>query len=80
MPAAERTWVVLAVVACLGLACASGGSLAERAEKETNQRQAVARYNVGVNHLSEGRTALALRELRVALSKSPDDPWSCAWP
>jgi tetratricopeptide (TPR) repeat protein len=75
MPAAERTWVVLAVSACLGLACASGGSLAERVEKETNQRQAVARYNVGVNHLAEGRTALALRELRVALSKSPDDPW-----
>ena len=75
MPVAERTWMVLAVVACLGLGCASGGSLAERAEKETNQRQAVARYNVGVNHLSEGRTALALRELRVALSKSPDDPW-----
>jgi Tfp pilus assembly protein PilF len=76
MPAAERTWVVLAVVACLGLGCASGGSKAERrAEKETNQRQAVARYNVGVNHLSEGRTALALRELRVALDKNPDDPW-----
>ena len=75
MLSAERRWVALAVAACLGLACASGGGSAKRAEKEANQRQAVARYNLGVHHLSEGRTALALRELRVAVDKNPDDPW-----
>jgi Tfp pilus assembly protein PilF len=75
MVAADRTCVVLALVAALGLGCASGGGSAQRAEDKANRRKAVARYNVGVHHLSEGRTALALRELRVALDKAPDDPW-----
>ena len=75
MVAGERTCAVIALVAALGLGCATGGGSSERAEQEANRRQAVARYNVGVHHLSEGRTALALRELRVALDKNPEDPW-----
>lgn len=73
--AAERMGLVLVLVAGLGLACAPGGSPSERAEKEANRRQAVARYNVGVHHLAEGHTALALRELRLALEKDSNDPW-----
>lgn len=75
MVAADRMCVVLALVAGLGLGCASGGGSAQKAEEKANRRKAVARYNVGVHHLSEGRTALALRELRVALDKNPEDPW-----
>lgn len=75
MVAADRMCLVLALVAGLGLGCASGGGSAQKAEDKANRRKAVARYNVGVHHLSEGRTALALRELRVALDKNPEDPW-----
>ena len=75
MVAADRMCFVLALVAGLGLGCASGGGSAQKAEEKADRRKAVARYNVGVHHLSEGRTALALRELRVALDKAPDDPW-----
>lgn len=75
MVAAEARGTALAVIAALGLACASDGGPAQRAAEEANRRQAVARYNVGVHHLAEGRTALALRELQVALEKDPEDPW-----
>jgi Tfp pilus assembly protein PilF len=41
-------------------------------ERETRSR---AHYDLGVDHLSKGQTALALREFLASLEYTPDDPW-----
>ena len=41
-------------------------------ERETRSR---AHYDLGVDHLTKGQTALALREFLSSLEYSPDDPW-----
>jgi tetratricopeptide (TPR) repeat protein len=66
-----------ALLLCLAIAsgCASSGSSKTEQERDLAQRQAVAHYNLGVHHLSKGSTALAIRELREAVEKNPDDPW-----
>jgi Tfp pilus assembly protein PilF len=55
------------------LGCASdGGASATSYERE---RKARAHYAVAVNHMKEGRTALAIRELLTALDLDATDPW-----
>lgn len=41
-------------------------------ERETRSR---AHYDLGVDHLTKGRTAMALREFMAAHEYAPDDPW-----
>jgi Tfp pilus assembly protein PilF len=41
-------------------------------EKDTRSR---AHYDLGVDQLAKGQTAMALREFRAALEYTPDDPW-----
>ena len=65
----------LALCLVASLACASAGSRNERAEQEAAKRQAVAHYNLGIHHLSQGNTALSIRELKAAVEKDPTDPW-----
>ncbi len=71
----RRVGLLGAILLCgaLGLGgCATGGSEAERFDGE---RRARAHYSVGVEHLREGRSALAIREFLAAESLQPDDPW-----
>jgi type IV pilus assembly protein PilF len=65
-----------AMALCLlgALACATGGPGPDEAAQES-QRQAVAHYNLGVHHLGQGNTALAIRELLAAEQLDPVDPW-----
>jgi Tfp pilus assembly protein PilF len=69
LPAA--TLAALALLCAFG--CASGGS--QTKSREAERLQAVAHYKIGVHHLSEGSIAMAIRELRVAEAKDPDDAW-----
>jgi Tfp pilus assembly protein PilF len=39
------------------------------------ERRARAHYSVAMEHLAEGRNALAIRELQGARELAPDDPW-----
>ena len=40
-----------------------------------NERRARAHYSVAMEHLGDGRNALAIRELQAAGELQPDDPW-----
>ena len=41
-------------------------------------KRALAHYDLGVHYLSQGRIALAIRELRTADEANPQDPWIAA--
>jgi len=65
--------LALALVLVLGLAsgCAT---TATRESEEATRRRAKAHFDLGVDHLGDGRLAMALRELRSAAELSPDNP------
>ena len=62
---------ILLVVAA-ALACAT--TLDSQSGPEQD-RKARAHYNAGISYMSEGKPAMAIRELRTALQLSPRDPW-----
>lgn len=69
---------LLAGLICLlavGTGCATTSS---EAELEAH-KQAVAIRDVGIDHLSAGRTAMAIRKLQQALELDPDDPETVLW-
>lgn len=61
----------LALQLATGLGCATPDP-AKVADKE---RQARSHYGLALNHLREGRTGIAIRELLAAQALSPNDPW-----
>jgi tetratricopeptide (TPR) repeat protein len=63
------------LAAALGLGCATSSGPAQD-ELVQLERQAQAKYNLGIDHLDNGRTALALRELLAAEQLNPQDPWT----
>jgi Tfp pilus assembly protein PilF len=63
--------LVLALPIAAGLGCATT-SATRTADRERRVR---AHYNVAMNHLSEGRAGMAIRELQAAQSLDPKDPW-----
>lgn len=71
-----------ALAAALGLLLALGCVTTDSPEMrepdpiEQAAKQAQAQYNLGIDHLSNGRNALAVRELRASLALAPDDPWT----
>ncbi len=69
-------FAIFFVSALLSISCTSGLSAVER---DRELRIAVARRNVGIDYLAKGRTALAIRDLRYALSRNPDDPVTMNW-
>jgi tetratricopeptide (TPR) repeat protein len=73
-----RLWVAFCLIAfvALGSGCASGPTDEELGKK---LRIAVARRNLGVDHLASGRTPLAIRELQYSYSLNPDDPVTVQW-
>jgi len=67
---------LVVLLAVLGQACATGGGPEAIADRERTEKQAKAKYNLGVGHLRRGRTEAGLRELLRAAEMSPDDPWT----
>lgn len=63
---------VSALVCGLAAGCASDGSEGPRVDV---LRKARSHYEMGVDHLSQGRNALAIRELDASLELKADDPW-----
>jgi type IV pilus assembly protein PilF len=62
--------LALALAVAAGLGCATDP--AKVADKE---RRARSHYEMALNHLKEGRTGVAIRELQSAQALSPNDPW-----
>jgi tetratricopeptide (TPR) repeat protein len=60
--------------AAAALGCATGGGT--DAKEQDRVAQARTHHDIGVNHLTEGRTALAIRELRASAELNPDDRWT----
>ncbi len=62
---------ILIALTVAGLGCVTWNSRAREAEHEKNLKRAQARYNLGVDYLGKGETALALRELLYAQELNP---------
>ena len=71
-------WIHGSVLLTLALAtlagCAARGKPGLAKVSAEDERQAVAHYNLGVHHLSQGNSALAIRELQAAVARNPNDP------
>lgn len=70
-----RASALLAIALSALAGCASRGKPVLTQVSEEDERKAVAHYNLGVHHLSEGNTALAIRELQASVERNPNDPW-----
>ena len=77
MRSIPRRTVFALVLALAGTGCASSGG--GSALTEGDARIAVAKRNVGIDHLASGRTPMAIRELRVAHDLNPEDPVTIHW-
>lgn len=64
--------IVLLLIASLGTGCATQAS---KRKEELSRRQARSHFNLGVDHLENGRTAFGLREFLIAESHDPTDPY-----
>jgi Tfp pilus assembly protein PilF len=71
-----RLAAALALVAGLGCVTTESPELKKPDPVAQAKKQAEAKYNLGIDHLKNGRTALAVRELRASLELEPRDPWS----
>lgn len=71
-----RLTAALALVAGLGCVTTESPELRKPDPEAQARKQAEAKYNVGIDHLKNGRNALAVRELRGSLELEPMDPWS----
>lgn len=69
----RRAFLALALVACLAPAVGCATS-AQRLERKQNARKAASHIDVGADHLSNGRGALALREFLAAEKLDPLNP------
>lgn len=69
------------VVAVLGLALSSGGCATISSDDVAGGvvSEARAKRDLGMDYLSTGRTAMALRELRLSLEADPTDPVTQLW-
>lgn len=81
MRSARRSGITAGMAALgllLGLGCVTTESPELRKPKPEEQiaKQASAKYNMGVDHLNNGRTGAAIRDLRASLALREDDPWS----
>jgi len=77
-----RTTARLALLASLSLLLAAalgcaGGPTAE--ERERDLRVGLARRDVGIDYLANGRTPMAIRELQHSHLLAPDDPVTIHW-
>jgi len=69
---------LLAALLCL-LAVGTGCATTNLEAELEAHKQAVAIRDVGIDHLSAGRTAMSIRKLQQALALDPDDPETVLW-
>ncbi len=62
--------ILLAVATALGCATSPDPQVALDQDKKARTH-----YNAGIQYMSEGKLAIAVRELRTAMDVSPRDPW-----
>jgi Tfp pilus assembly protein PilF len=78
--AALAVGLLVAALAGAGpLGCASGAEASRTEGPEATQQQlrrARSHYDLGLDHLSQGRSAMALKEFMSSLELNPDDPWT----
>lgn len=75
-----RGLVLCCAAAVVGLGCASQVVGPTQDEvREQALEQAAARRDLGIDHLSYGRTAMAIRELQYASELNPDDATTWLW-
>jgi len=69
--------LALVAVFALALGCATTGEKDAAASiSSADVSRARAHQSIGANHLREGRTALAIRELRASEELNPEDRWT----
>jgi Tfp pilus assembly protein PilF len=70
--------IAAALGVALGLGCVTTESPEMRKPDpvEAAAKQAQAKYNMGIDHLNNGRNAGAVREFRASLELAPDDAWT----
>lgn len=73
----HRQIVTAVVLALASAGCASSGG--EPALSAEDARIAVAKRNVGIDYLANGRTPMAIRELQFAYQLNPEDPVTIHW-
>jgi Tfp pilus assembly protein PilF len=72
-----RLAVTMSLLFALNVGCLTTTNLSET---EIDERaHAIAIRDVGVDHLSAGRTAMSIRKLQQSLSMNPDDPQTVLW-
>jgi Tfp pilus assembly protein PilF len=62
--------ILLAVASAVGCATAP-----DFQTQMAHDKKARAHYNAGIDHMRQGKLALAIRELSAGLQTSPEDPW-----
>jgi Tfp pilus assembly protein PilF len=67
--------VVPGLVLALQLTGALGCATTSPASQAETDRKVRSHYELAVNHLREGRTGIAIRELLAAEALDPEDPW-----
>jgi len=72
-----RSLLIASMLAALSLGCATTKSLTP--EEQQTIKQADALRDVGADHLTQGRTAMAIRKLQQAHSKNPKDAETLLW-
>lgn len=60
------------LVMAAGLGCSTTPDLQAQFDQDKKAR---AHYNAGIEQMRQGKSALAVRELLIALQISPEDPW-----
>jgi Tfp pilus assembly protein PilF len=63
------------LVVALALGGALGCATTNPATQAETDRKVRSHYELAVNHLKEGRTGIAIRELLAAQALDPEDPW-----
>jgi type IV pilus assembly protein PilF len=71
-----RALTVLALVGGLGCVTTDSHEPVKPDPAAVARKQAEARYNMGIDHLKRGRTALAVRELQASLALEESDAWT----
>jgi Tfp pilus assembly protein PilF len=69
----------MATLLCVGSGCMQVVNSSRAQTDKAQVEQAMARRDLGLDHLKKGKNALALRELKFADELNPNDPETLLW-
>lgn len=73
----RRSWRLgAAICLLLGLAATGCAKKPDLAAEEAHRKKVLAHYNLGIDHLRNGREPMAIRELKQAEAVDPEDKWT----